>query len=146
MVGIRRCGFSRPLRHTATLAAMVTLGVVVALLTQRMVIPAPVQAQQAVQGDIQATSFTLVGQDGSRLAQLRTGLGGGGVLLLFDSTGRERLDVTASGSLIAYDTDGKTVRFAAGYTVNPNRFAGIPAFNGLLLDPNGTTSYLPASP
>lgn len=144
MATIHHPSIWRSLRHTATLAAMVALGVIVTPLTQRLLIPSPVHAQ-ASPGVVRASEFDLVGQNGTILARLQTGRAGNGNLLLFDSAGNQRVDLAGGGALQINDPDGVTLRFEAGYTTSTSP-QGYPAVNGLRLNPSGTIGVLPASP
>lgn len=144
MATAQRPNLWRSLRHTTTLAAMVTLGVFVTLLTQRLLIPSQVHAQTSP-GVVQASEFDLVGQNGAVLTRLQSGRSANGNLALYDSAGNPRVALAGSGQLIIDDPDGVTPRFVAGYTVTTD-VGGRPPYSGVLLDPNGTIGYLHASP
>jgi len=128
--------------------------------------PRPIQAPPAQQGDVRATSFTLLGADGTVLGRLssgeagggtlelfnaaggiltrvQTGGGGGGNLQLFDAQGNRRLTLAGEGALNVLDPSG-TLRFRAGNTVTATQTG--PAFSGVQLDAEGSISVLPASP
>lgn len=132
----------RSLRHTATLAGVVALAVATTLLTQRFLIPAQVHAQASV-GVVQATEFDLLGQNGTVLARLQTGQAGNANLTLYDTAGNRRSSIGGDGTFIAYETDGVTLRFRAGYDPSPGP-NGRPPLNGVIpRDANGSdTLYL----
>jgi hypothetical protein len=92
----------RNLRHGASILGIVALTV----LGMRMFGPRPTAAQPAQQGDIRATSFTLVGPDGTVLARLAPGGQGNGNLTVFDTAGRPRAALVGSGQAVVYDIDG----------------------------------------
>lgn len=131
----------RSLRHTATVAGMVTLGVVVSLLTQRFLLPA-----QASPGVVQASEFDLVGQTGAVLAHLQPGLGGKGTLFLYDSAGNQRVQLTGSGVLAVLDKDGTTPRFAAGYNPDVGPRGQPPLYGLTLTDANGNPTLVLTTP
>src|SRR5918997_3190514 len=60
--------------------------------------------------EVRASAFTLVGPDGTVLAQLaHNPASGTGRLSMRDATGTERVTVAAGGILNVYDPDGTTV-------------------------------------
>src|SRR5215210_862673 len=79
-------------------------------------VAAPQATAQANQlQEVRASAFTLVGADGTVLAQLaRNPTSGSGRLSLRDAAGTERVTVAAGGILNVYDPDGTTVVFRAG--------------------------------
>ena len=96
---------------------------------------------------MRASAFTLVATDGTVLASLAPGGGGGALLQLFDATtGNQRVRIAGAGAIAVLDPDGVTTRFIAGYTVIPSPNGVIPPFSGVLLDPSGgAIGVLPAS-
>lgn len=134
------------LRRAVSTLATVALSVAVTILVMRAVSPQQAHAQQGQAGDVRATSFTLVGQDGTVLARLQTGGQGNGELRLYDATGNLRAELAGAGFLIIRDPDGLTPRFRAGFTTTTSRDLGLPPFNGVQLDPNGTIGVLTVSP
>jgi preprotein translocase subunit Sec61beta len=111
----------RGLVRVATVAAIVALTV----LAIRLFGPSPTQAQPAQQDEVRASSFVLVGPDGTVLGRLAPGPTGNGLLTLFDSAGRRRILMGAAGIVSIFDTDDKArVQLA----FNPD-----PAAGGLLL-------------
>jgi hypothetical protein len=89
----------------AVLASVVSVGMT--LLAVRLLLPTQTHAQAAQQGDIRATSFTLVGADGTVLAKLAAGPSGNGNLTLFDTAGRPRAAITGASSVTIMDANGK---------------------------------------
>src|SRR5581483_696396 len=92
----------------ARMAAIAALTVV----AMHLLAPRPTQAQSAQQGDVRASSFTLVGPDGTVLATLAPGESGNGHLTLFDATGLRTVSVeggSAQGGagMQLYDADGQ---------------------------------------
>jgi hypothetical protein len=92
----------------ALLKVIPVVGIVaVTVLAMRVFGPRQTAAQPAQQGDVRATSFTLVGTDGTVLAKLGPGPTGNGNLTVFDAAGRPRAQIGGSGTVSALDTDGK---------------------------------------
>src|SRR5690348_2610501 len=82
--------------------------VMLTVLAMRLFGPVQAAAQPAQQGDIRATSFTLVGPDGTILAKLAPGASNGnGNLTLFDTTGGPRASITGAGNVQVFDSNGK---------------------------------------
>jgi hypothetical protein len=95
-------------------------------------------AQPSQLQEVRASAFTLVGPDGTVLAQLAPATAGPGRLVLRDAAGTQRLILSGAGVLNAYDQDGTTVVFRAGRTYNPVGAAtGLPPVNGVELGPGG---------
>lgn len=137
----------RSLRQSATLAGIVALTVATTLLTQRFLMPSQEVHAQASPGVVQATEFDLVGSDGTVLARLQTGGGGGGNLKLYDSAGNKRVVLHGGGGLQVFDTDGTTSRFNAGYFAEPPPRPSGPPFNGVVLsDANGHPTMVLTTP
>jgi hypothetical protein len=107
--------------------------VVLSVCATRAFGPRPTVAQPAQQGDIRATSFTLVGADGTVLGRLAAGPAGNGNLTVYDTAGRMRAGVAGGGNVTVFDPDGKARAVLAHDAAGP--FAG---FGGLVaLDANG---------
>src|SRR5919202_1372222 len=70
-------------------------------------------AQSGQLQEVRASAFTLVGPDGTVLARLAPGPGGGGRLALSDTAGTERVTMASGGVLNVWDQDGTTVVFRA---------------------------------
>jgi hypothetical protein len=118
----------------------------------------------AAQGDqpqeVRASKFTLVAPDGtvigtweSEASQQVTRGGvtatplGGGRLTISNSTGKPRLRLNPNGLFVAYEEDGSTPRFAAGYLSPPIPGpTGNPPVNGLQLDSQASIDYVLGSP
>ena len=103
----------------------------------------PATAQSSQPQEVRASAFTLVGPDGTVIAQLAPGAGAGaGRLSLRDAAGTERVILVGSGILNVYDQDGTNVVFRAGrsYTVGAN--TGLPPTNGVELGPGGSIRML----
>ena len=67
-------------------------------------------AQSSQPQEVRASAFTLVGPDGTVLAQLApTPTGGSGRLALRDAAGTERVTLVGTGILNVWDQDGTTV-------------------------------------
>jgi hypothetical protein len=60
---------------------------------------------------------------------------------MYGPDGTRHTVVGGNGDFLAYDPDGTTLRFLAGY-----RTQGAILVNGVLLGPGGTVDTLPASP
>jgi hypothetical protein len=100
-------------------------------------------AQSSQPQEVRASAFTLVGADGTVLAQLAPNPSSGtGRLSLRDAAGTERVTLAGGGTLNVYDQDGTTVVFRAGrgYDVGPT--SGLPPPNGLELGPGGSIRML----
>lgn len=120
------------------------LSVVTTLITQRLLDAPPATAQGDGVGEVRASAFVLVRPDGMVIGRLQPGGLGNGQLALYDASGARRMVLAGVGNLVAYDTDGETVRFRAGYTTDVS-MAG-PPFSGVQLDPGGMIGVLPHSP
>lgn len=108
-------------------------------------VAAPQAAAQSSQAqEVRASAFTLVGPDGTVLADLRPGPFGG-QLQLYDATGTRRLNMNASGILNVIDQDGITPVFRAGRQYAPG-VRGEPPLNGVQLSPDASISIIPPSP
>ena len=104
-------------------------------------------AQSSQLQEVRASAFTLVGPDGTVLAQLaRNPTSGTGRLSLRDAAGTERVTVAAGGILNVYDPDGTTVVFRAGRSYDVGPTSGLPPTNGVELGPGGSISTLPLAP
>jgi hypothetical protein len=106
-----------------------------------------VAAPQATAGsgqlqEVRASAFTLVGADGTVLAELAPGTGGGaGRLLLRDAAGTQRVTLVGSGTLNVWDQEGATVVFRAG-RVYDVLASSRPPFNGVELGPGGSIGMI----
>jgi len=100
-------------------------------------------AQSSQLQEVRASAFTLVGPDGTVLAQLaHNPASGTGRLSMRDATGTERVGLTGGGSLQVYDENG-TLVFRAGrsaFAVGPT--SGLPTVNGVELGPGGSIRML----
>ena len=121
------------IRRTLFKAAMVVGIVALTVLATRVFGPRQTAAQPAQEGDVRATSFTLVGTDGTVLAKLGPGPTGNGNLTVFDAAGRPRVAIGGSGTVNVLDTDGK-VRTQLFYTAD-GPLAGLGAM--FVYDANG---------
>ena len=111
-------------------------------------VAAPQAAAQSNQPqEVRASAFTLVGPDGTVLAQLaRQPTSGNGRLSLRDAAGTERVTMAAGGLLNVWDQDGTTVVFRAGRSYNVGTASGLPPTNGVELGPGGSISTIPSLP
>ncbi len=104
-------------------------------------------AQSSQPQEVRASAFTLVGPDGTVLAQLSRGPGTSGRLALSDGAGTERVTLQGGGTLSVWDQDGTTVVFRAGRSYNPVGAAtGLPPINGVELGPGGSIRMLESPP
>ena len=105
-------------------------------------------AQSNQPQEVRATAFTLVGPDGTVIADLGPTVGGNaGRLSLRDASGTERVRLVSAGTLQVYDQDGTTVVFRAGRSYNPvGAGTGLPPTNGVELGPGGSISTVPTLP
>ncbi len=105
-------------------------------------------AQSSQLQEVRASAFTLVGPDGTVLAQLaRHPTSGNGRLSVRDAAGTERVTLAGGGILNVWDQDGTTVVFRAGRSYNPVGAAtGLPPVNGVELGPGGSIRMLEAPP
>ncbi len=101
-------------------------------------------AQSSQLQEVRASAFTLVGPDGTVLAQLAPPPGGtAGRLSLRDAAGTERVTLAGAGILNVYDQDGTAVVFRAGRSYNPVGAAtGLPPINGVELGPGGSIGMI----
>jgi len=112
-----------------------------AALAVSLLMPPPAAAQSSQPQELRATRFILVAPDGATLATLAPSALGDGSLQLFDTNGARRLNLGGSGAIAAFDTDGTTLRFRAGYVPFIDA-SGRPMFNGVLLDPDGSVGFI----
>ena len=101
---------------------------------------APQAAAQANQPqEVRASAFTLVGPDGTVLAELApSATANSGRLLLRDASGTQRVVLVGTGTLNVFDQDGTTVVFRAGRNSSD--------LNGVELGPGGSISTIPVLP
>jgi hypothetical protein len=93
---------------------------------------------------VRASAFTLVGPDGTVLAELAPGTGlGAGRLLLRDAAGTQRVTLVGSGTLNVFDEEGTAVVFRAGRVYDVGLASGRPPFNGVELGPGGSIGQIP---
>ena len=103
--------------------------------------PSAATAQSIQAQEVRASAFTLVGPDGTVLANLGAGGAGSGNLSLYDAAGTTR--VTVSGGFISIcDADGN-MALRAGRTSGTG---GQPPLNGVQLGTGGSISLIPPSP
>ena len=99
-------------------------------------------AQSSQQQEVRASAFTLVGPDGTVLAQLaHNPTSGTGRLSLRDAAGPERVTLAGGGILNVWDQDG-TVVFRAGRSYDAGPTSGLPPTNGVELGPGGSIRML----
>ena len=110
--------------------------------------PSAATAQSIQAQEVRASAFTLVGPDGTVIAQLAPQIPTGGARLsLGNAAGTERLSLAGAGVLNVYDQDGTTVVFRAGRSYNPvGAGTGLPPTNGVELGPGGSISTVPTLP
>ena len=110
-------------------------------------VAAPLATAQANQlQEVRASAFTLVGPDGTVLAQLaRNPTSGTGRLSLRDAAGTERVALVGTGVLNVYDQDGTSVVFRAGRSYTVGAASGLPPTNGVELGPGGSIRLLESS-
>ena len=102
-------------------------------------------AQSSQLQEVRASAFTLVGPDGTVLAQLaRNPTSGTGRLSLRDAAGTERVTLVGGGILNVWDQDGTTVVFGAGRSYNVGAASGLPPTNGVELGPGGFIGMIEA--
>jgi len=112
-----------------------------------LVLAPQASAQSNQAQEVRASAFTLVGPDGTILAQLAPGGPGNGRLSLRDAAGTERVALAGAGALNVYDQNGTTVVFRTGRTYNAvGAVTGLPPTNGVELGPGGSISTIPALP
>jgi hypothetical protein len=105
-------------------------------------------AQSNQPQEVRASAFTLVGADGTVLAQLAPTDGGAGRLLLRDAAGTQRVTLVSSGILNVWDQDGATVVFRASrsYPGTGGGASGLGQLNGVEIGPGGSISTIPPLP
>jgi hypothetical protein len=124
MLHSRAAGLHNRLIQGASLIALIVLTVA----TIRLFNPRRTHAQSAQLDAVRASSFTLVGPDGTVLATLAPGEHGNGHLDLFDTTGRRTVTVTGGSGeggagVQLYDAEGHA-RVQLFYS-NNNNFAAL---------------------
>jgi hypothetical protein len=93
---------------------------------------------------VRATAFTLVGADGTVLAELApSATQNAGRLLLRDAAGTQRVVLVGTGTLNVFDPEGTTVVFRAGRNYGAEGASGL---NGVELGPGGSISTIPPLP
>ncbi len=112
---------------------------------ERLLDPPPAAAQSGQLSVVRASAFELVDENGAVLARLAGGPAGNGNLAVFNTSGARRTVVAGNGTFAAFDPDGDTLRFYAGYTLNQG-LIGTPPVNGALLDSGGSVSVLSGCP
>jgi hypothetical protein len=101
-------------------------------------------AQSNQPQEVRASAFTLVGPDGTVLAELApSATQNAGRLLLRDAAGTQRVVVVGTGTLNVFDQDGTTVVFRAGRNYPAGATTGL---NGVELGPGGSISTMPPLP
>jgi hypothetical protein len=110
-----------------------------------LVVAPQASAQSNQPQEVRASAFTLVGPDGTVLAQLAPG-GGGARLVLRDAAGTDRVTLVSLGTLNVWDQDGTTVVFRAGRSYAAGATSGLPPSNGVELGPGGSISSIPSLP
>ena len=98
-------------------------------------------AQSSQPQEVRASAFTLVGEDGTVLARLAPGPGGGR-FSLGNAAGTERITMAGAGILNVWDQDGTTVVFRAGRSYTAGATSGLPPTNGVELGPGGSIGML----
>ena len=102
-------------------------------------------AQSSEPQEVRASAFTLVGPDGTVIAQLAPQPDSGGArLVLRNAAGTQRITLAGGGILNVWDQDGTTVVFRAGRTYNVGVASGLPPANGVELGPGGSIRMLEA--
>jgi hypothetical protein len=125
MVTGRHSSRRRYLQNGISVLGIVSLTLLATLTLQPGWAPLPMAAQSTQAKEVRATSFVLVGDDGTIRARLGPEHGIGVGLSLFDPTGQNRLVAIDSGDgqnppgLVIFDADGQTKRLALG--VFPDR-------------------------
>jgi hypothetical protein len=104
--------------------------------------PATAQANQPQ--EVRASAFTLVGADGTVLAELGSSPNvNAGRLVLRDAAGTQRVVLVGSGSLNFFDEEGTSMVFRAGRNYGAGATSGL---NGVQLGPGGSISTIPSLP
>jgi hypothetical protein len=99
-------------------------------------------AQSSQLQEVRASAFTLVGEDGTVLAQLAPAPNGRAGRLSLRTEGTERVTLVGTGILNVYDQDGTTVVFRAGRSYTVGATTGLPPTNGVELGPGGSIGML----
>jgi len=117
MAAARNLRIPHRLRSVGTIAGIVALSVMMTLLTQRWLAPTQAEAQ-TTPGIVQGTEFDLMGTNGAVVARLKPDTSGTGELVLFDSTGHQRILVSAA-QVAAFEASGsvQSVMFDASPTI-----------------------------
>jgi hypothetical protein len=114
------------------------------LLAFGLVMAPQATAQSNQLQEVRATAFTLVGPDGTVLAELGTSATqNAGRLLLRDAAGTQRVVLVGTGTLNVFDEEGTTMVFRAGRNYGGE---GAPRVNGVELGPGGSISTIPTLP
>ena len=110
-----------------------------------LVVAPQATAQSNQPPEVRASAFTLVGPDGTVLAELApSATQNAGRLLLRDAAGTQRVVLVGTGTLNVFDQDGTTVVFRAGRNSGVGGAPG--SLNGVELGPGGSISTLPPLP
>jgi len=131
MTAARASGLPSWLSRAGSILGIVSLSVISTLLIQRLLLPQPAGAQSAQASEVRASSFVLIGSDGTEIARLGPGSQGAGNLTLFDQTGQLRIAVSGAGDLLAYGTGGTAL--AQLYAKADDNSSGL-----ILRDPDGS--------
>ena len=126
---------------SASVLSIVALSVLTTLTVQHLVSPLAAAAQGGQPSVVRAAGFEVVGPDGNVLARLTAGPAGNGNLMLLDTAGNRRTVVAGNGTFGAFDADGVTLRYSAGYSPVAG-LTGTPPINGIALGPDGTVGIL----
>ena len=111
-----------------------------------LVAPLQPTAESSQPQEVRASAFTLVGADGTVLAQLASDTRAGtGRLLLRGAAGTERVTLAGGAGLNVFDQDGATVVFRAGRTFAVGG-SGLPQLNGVELGPGGAIRMVAPPP
>jgi hypothetical protein len=134
------------MRRTILLSAVVPFvsAFLGGLLAFGLVLAPQATAQANQPQEVRASTFTLVGADGTVLAELGPSPNvNAGRLLLRDAAGTQRVVLVGSGSLNVFDEEGTTVVFRAGRNYGVGATSGL---NGVQLGPGGSISTIPPLP
>ncbi|HTE83244.1 MAG TPA: hypothetical protein VK821_00760 [Dehalococcoidia bacterium] len=140
---LRRAGVWHNLRRFSSVLSIVALSVLTTVFVQHLLAPPRAAAQADQPQVVRASSFELVGADGTVLARLAPGPTGNGRLQLFDTAGKVRAGLAGDGRFTISDADGVTRRLYAGYALTAGT-VGAPPINGIQLDPSSSISVIPA--
>lgn len=135
-------GLRRHLKRVTSFLGTVALSALVVLSVQHLLAPPRASAQAGQAQEVRASAFVLVAADGTVVGRLAPSANGGGRLTLYDNTGAQRAAVAGAGVFAAFDPDGTTLRFLAGYT--PTAAPNSPQIDGVQLEPGGTVGELAA--